>query len=71
MQHITELEDDIKFHSKNIQQKKELLRKEKFIIDYQLSLQQTPDNYKYLNNVKLALDSAEIIIDTLSIRYDN
>ncbi|CNE93234.1 type III secretion apparatus [Yersinia bercovieri] len=71
MQHITELEDDIKFHSKNIQQKKELLRKEKLIIDYQLSLQQTPDNYKYLNNVKLALDSAEIIIDTLSIRYDN
>lgn len=71
MQHITELEDDIKSHSKNIQQKKELLRKEKLIIDYQLSLQQTPDNYKYLNNVKLALDSAEIIIDTLSIRYDN
>ncbi|MGP6380751.1 EscE/YscE/SsaE family type III secretion system needle protein co-chaperone [Yersinia bercovieri] len=71
MQHITELEDDIKSHSKKIQQKKELLRKEKLIIDYQLSLQQTPDNYKYLNNVKLALDSAEIIIDTLSIRYDN
>ncbi|CFQ38496.1 EscE/YscE/SsaE family type III secretion system needle protein co-chaperone [Yersinia bercovieri] len=71
MQHITELEDDIKSHSKNIQQKKELLRKEKLIIDYQLSLQQTPDNYKYLNNVKLALDSAEIIIDTLSIRYNN
>lgn len=71
MQHITELEDDIKSHSKNIQQKKELLRKEKLIIDYQLSLQQTPDDYKYLNNVKLALDSAEIIIDTLSIRYNN
>lgn len=69
MQHITELEDDIKSHSKDIQQKKELLRKEKLIIDYQLSLQQIPDNYKYLNDIKLALNSAEKIIETLIIRY--
>ncbi|MBS0056520.1 EscE/YscE/SsaE family type III secretion system needle protein co-chaperone [Yersinia sp. Marseille-Q3913] len=69
MQHITELEDDIKSKSKNIQQKRELLRKEKLIIEYQLSLQQIPDNYKYLNDIKLALSSVEKIIETLVIRY--
>ena len=69
MQHITELEDDIKSKSKNIQQKRELLRKEKLIIEYQLSLQQIPDNYKYLNDIKLALSSVEKIIGTLAIRY--
>ncbi|HEN3672478.1 TPA: EscE/YscE/SsaE family type III secretion system needle protein co-chaperone, partial [Yersinia enterocolitica] len=32
-------------------------------------LQQTPENYKNLNDMMLALNSAEKIIETLIIRY--
>ncbi|CNI24654.1 EscE/YscE/SsaE family type III secretion system needle protein co-chaperone [Yersinia pekkanenii] len=71
MQHITELEDCIKYDPGSIQQKQELLVKEKRFIANQLSLQQTPDNYKKLNDMMLALTSAEQIINTLSVRYGN
>ncbi|WP_145548233.1 EscE/YscE/SsaE family type III secretion system needle protein co-chaperone [Yersinia massiliensis] len=37
----------------------------------QLTLQQTPDNYKNLNVIILALRSAERIIDILTSRYSN
>ncbi|HDL8241711.1 TPA: EscE/YscE/SsaE family type III secretion system needle protein co-chaperone, partial [Yersinia enterocolitica] len=56
MQHITELEDDIKSESLSIQHRKVLLIKEKLLVIHQLSLQQTPDNYKKLNDMMLALD---------------
>ncbi|CFQ97525.1 EscE/YscE/SsaE family type III secretion system needle protein co-chaperone [Yersinia enterocolitica] len=69
MQHITELEDDIKSESLSIQHRKVLLIKEKLLVIHQLSLQQTPDNYKSLNDMMLALDSAEKIIETLIVRY--
>ncbi len=69
MQHITELEDDIKSESLSIQHRKVLLIKEKLLVIHQLSLQQTPDNYKSLNDIMLALDSAEKIIETLIVRY--
>ncbi|ENA3448558.1 EscE/YscE/SsaE family type III secretion system needle protein co-chaperone [Yersinia enterocolitica] len=69
MQHITELEDDIKSESLSIQHRKALLIKEKLLVIHQLSLQQTPANYKNLNDMMLALESAEKIIETLIIRY--
>ncbi|EKN4070919.1 EscE/YscE/SsaE family type III secretion system needle protein co-chaperone [Yersinia enterocolitica] len=69
MQHITELEDDIKSESLSIQHRKVLLIKEKLLVIHQLSLQQTLDNYKKLNDMMLALDSAEKIIETLIVRY--
>ncbi|HDL8286899.1 TPA: EscE/YscE/SsaE family type III secretion system needle protein co-chaperone, partial [Yersinia enterocolitica] len=65
MQHITELEDDIKSESLSIQNRKVLLFKEKLLVIHQLSLQQTPENYKNLNDMMLALGSAEKIIETL------
>ncbi|CNK62255.1 EscE/YscE/SsaE family type III secretion system needle protein co-chaperone [Yersinia aleksiciae] len=71
MRNITELEYCIKYKSREIQHKKELLIKGKNIISCQLSLMQTPDNYKYLNNVMLALKSAEKIIETLTFRFKN
>ena len=71
MSHITELEDAIKYDAKKIQQKNALLENGKLLISQQLSLQQTPDNYKNLNNMMLALSRAEKIIATLSIRYGN
>lgn len=71
MSHITELEDAIKYGSKKIQQKNALLASGKLLISQQLSLQQTPDNYKTLNNMMLALSSAEKIIAILSARYGN
>ena len=71
MSHITELEDAIKYDAKKIQQKNALLENGKLLISQQLSLQQTPDNYKNLNNMMLAISSAEKIIATLSIRYGN
>jgi secretion system chaperone SsaE len=69
--HITELEDAIKYDAKKIQQKNALLASGKLLISQQLSLQQTPDNYKTLNNMMLALSSAEKIIAILSARYGN
>ncbi len=69
MRHITELEDDIKSCSLSVQQEKSLLIKEKLLVIHQLSLQQTPENYKNLNDMMLALNSAEKIIETLIIRY--
>ncbi|WP_174849499.1 EscE/YscE/SsaE family type III secretion system needle protein co-chaperone [Yersinia artesiana] len=69
MRHITELEDDIKSGSLSVQQSKALLIKEKLLVIHQLSLQQTPENYNSLNEIILALGSAEKIIDTLTIRY--
>ncbi|MFL4558465.1 EscE/YscE/SsaE family type III secretion system needle protein co-chaperone [Yersinia kristensenii] len=69
MRHITDLEDCIKYNSLSIQHKKALLIKEKSLVTHQLSLQQTPENYKYLNGMILALDSAEKIIETLILRY--
>ncbi|AJJ11027.1 putative type III secretion apparatus [Yersinia rohdei] len=69
MQHITELEDSIKCNSILIQQKKTLLIKEKLRVIHQLSLQQTPDSFKKLNDMALALTSAEKIIETLVVRY--
>ncbi|MGP2517812.1 EscE/YscE/SsaE family type III secretion system needle protein co-chaperone [Yersinia sp. 2545 StPb PI] len=71
MSHITELEDAIKYDEKKIQQKNALLENGRLLISQQLSLQQTPDNYKTLNNMMLALSSAEKIIATLSTRYGN
>ena len=71
MSHITELEDAIKYDAKKIQQKNTLLENGKLLISQQLSLQQTPDNYKNLNNMMLALSSAEKIIAILSARYGN
>ena len=71
MSHITELEDAIKYDAKKIQQKNALLENGKLLISQQLSLQQTPDNYKTLNNMMLALSSAEKIIAILSARYGN
>lgn len=71
MSHITELEDAIKYDAKKIQQKNALLENGKLLISQQLSLQQTPDNYKNLNNMMLALSSAEKIIAILSARYGN
>ena len=71
MSHITELEDAIKYDAKKIQQKNTLLASGKLLISQQLSLQQTPDNYKTLNNMMLALSSAEKIIAILSARYGN
>ncbi|MCB5307067.1 EscE/YscE/SsaE family type III secretion system needle protein co-chaperone [Yersinia massiliensis] len=71
MQHITVLEDDIKSKSKEIEKKKELLIKEQSMVINQLTLQQTPDNYKNLNEIILALRSAERIIDILTSRYSN
>ncbi|CNB60407.1 EscE/YscE/SsaE family type III secretion system needle protein co-chaperone [Yersinia intermedia] len=71
MSHITELEDAIKYDAKKIQQKNALLASGKLLISQQLSLQQTPDNYKTLNNMMLALSSAEKIIAILSARYGN
>lgn len=70
MRHITELEDGIKYQTISIQQKKTLLIKEKALIIHQLSIQQTPDDYKKLNSLMLALDSAETIIETLIVRYE-
>ncbi len=69
MQHITELEDDINSESLSIQHRKVLLIKEKLLVIHQLSLHQTTDNYKSLNDMMLALDSAEKIIETLIVRY--
>ncbi|HEN3580456.1 TPA: EscE/YscE/SsaE family type III secretion system needle protein co-chaperone, partial [Yersinia enterocolitica] len=57
MRHITELEDDIKSGSLSVQQEKSLLIKEKLLVIHQLSLQQTPENYKNLNDMMLALNS--------------
>ncbi|CNI39442.1 putative type III secretion apparatus [Yersinia intermedia] len=71
MSHITELEDAIKYDAKKIQQKNTLLASGKLLISQQLSLQQTPDNYKTLNNMMLAISSAEKIIAILSARYGN
>lgn len=71
MSHITELEDAIKYDAKKIQQKNALLVSGKLLISQQLSLQQTPDNYKTLNNMMLAISSAEKIIAILSARYGN
>lgn len=71
MSHITELEDAIKYDAKKIQQKNALLASGKLLISQQLSLQQTPDNYKTLNNMMLAISSAEKIIAILSARYGN
>lgn len=71
MSHITELEDAIKYDAKKIQQKNALLASGKLLISQQLSLQQTSDNYKTLNNMMLALSSAEKIIAILSARYGN
>ena len=71
MSHITELEDAIKYDAKKIQQKNALLENGKLLVSQQLSLQQTPDNYKNLNNMMLALSSAEKIIAILSARYGN
>ncbi|MDA5549084.1 EscE/YscE/SsaE family type III secretion system needle protein co-chaperone [Yersinia massiliensis] len=71
MQHITVLEDDIKSKSNNIAQKKELLIREQLMVIHQLTLQQTPENYKALNDIMVALKSAERIIETLVSRYDN
>ncbi|WP_145533923.1 EscE/YscE/SsaE family type III secretion system needle protein co-chaperone [Yersinia alsatica] len=70
MRHITELEDGIKYQTISIQQKKTLLIKEKILITHQLSIQQTPDDYKKLNSLMLALNSAEMIIETLIVRYE-
>ncbi|CFQ60811.1 type III secretion apparatus [Yersinia frederiksenii] len=70
MRHITELEDGIKYQTISIQQKKTLLIKEKTLITHQLSIQQTPDDYKKLNSLMLALNSAETIIETLIVRYE-
>ncbi|CNH92120.1 type III secretion apparatus [Yersinia thracica] len=69
MRHITDLEDCIKYDSFSIQHKKSVLIKEKSLVTHQLSLQQTPENYKYLNDMLLALGSAEKIIETLTLRY--
>lgn len=69
MRHITELEDDIKSGLSSVRQSKGLLIKEKSLVIHQLSLQQTPENYRVLNKIMLALGSAEKIIDTLTIRY--
>lgn len=69
MRHITELEDDIKSGLSSVRQSKALLIKEKSLVIHQLSLQQTPENYRVLNKIMLALGSAEKIIDTLTIRY--
>ncbi|MGE4802524.1 EscE/YscE/SsaE family type III secretion system needle protein co-chaperone [Yersinia hibernica] len=69
MRHITELEDHIKSNSSLVQQGKALLTKEKSLVAHQLSLQQTPENYKYLHDIMLAFDSAENIIETLILRY--
>lgn len=69
MRHITELEDDIKSESLSIQHRKVLLTKEKLLLIHQFSLQQTPDDYKCLNDLILALGSAEKIIETLVVRY--
>ncbi|CNI63056.1 type III secretion apparatus [Yersinia frederiksenii] len=71
MRHITELEDSIKDNAASIQDRKALLRKERLLISHQLSLLQTPDNYRYLNDMMLALKSAEKIIEILGIRYGN
>ncbi|MFA3759252.1 EscE/YscE/SsaE family type III secretion system needle protein co-chaperone [Yersinia sp. 2544 StPb PI] len=71
MSHITELEDAIKYDEKKTQQKNALLENGRLLISQQLSLQQTPDNYKTLNNMMLALSSAGKIIATLSTRYGN
>lgn len=69
MRHITDLEDCVKCNYLSIQHKKALLIKEKLLVTHQLSLRQTPENYKYLNDMILALDSAEKIIETLILRY--
>lgn len=69
MLHITELEDDIKSGSLSVQHSKALLIKEKSLAIHRLSLQQTPENYRVINEIILALGSAEKIIDTLTIRY--
>ena len=71
MQHITVLEDDIKSKSKNVEKRKELLIREQLLVINQLTLQQTPDNYKNLNEIMLALKSAERVIDILTSRYSN
>ncbi|MDR4899228.1 EscE/YscE/SsaE family type III secretion system needle protein co-chaperone, partial [Yersinia kristensenii] len=47
MRHITDLEDCVKCNSLSIQHKKALLIKEKLLVTHQLSLRQTPENYKY------------------------
>ncbi|CNK96922.1 type III secretion apparatus [Yersinia frederiksenii] len=70
MRHITELEDGIKYKTISIQQKRTLLIKEKALITHQLSIQQTPDDYKKLNGLMLALNSAETIMETLIVRYE-
>lgn len=69
MRHITELEDNIKSGSLSVLHSKSLLIKEKSLVIHQLSLQQTPESYRVLNEIILALGSAEKIIDTLTIRY--
>ncbi len=69
MPHITELEDRIKNDTLSIQHKNFLLIKEKILLTHQLSLQQTPENYKVLRDLMLALNSAEKIIETLCLRY--
>ncbi|MGN1655298.1 EscE/YscE/SsaE family type III secretion system needle protein co-chaperone, partial [Yersinia enterocolitica] len=56
MPHITELEDCIKNDTLSIQHKKFLLIKEKILLTHQLSLQQTPENYKVLRDLMLALN---------------
>ncbi|CNK66969.1 type III secretion apparatus [Yersinia frederiksenii] len=71
MRHITGLEDSIKNNAASIQDRKALLRKERLLISHQLSLLQTPDNYRYLNDMMLALKSADKIIEILGIRYGN
>lgn len=70
MQHITVLEEDIK-HDPTAIQKKKILAEGRQLITCQLSLLQTPGDYQSLNNMMLALQRAEEIIEILTLRYGN
>lgn len=71
MQHITVLEEDINHDPTAIKQRKEILARGRRLITCQLSLLQTPENYQSLNNMMLALQRAEEIIEILTLRYGN
>ncbi|WP_145476130.1 EscE/YscE/SsaE family type III secretion system needle protein co-chaperone [Yersinia similis] len=71
MRHITVLEEDIKHDPAAIQQRKEVLAKGRKLITYQLSQLHTQGNYQSLNNIMLALQRAEEIIEILTLRYGN
>lgn len=69
MQHITALEDTIKYDPVEIQKKRVLLAEGKQLITGQLLQLQTTENYHSLNNIMLALQRAEKIIDILMLRH--